>query len=114
MKEYQESIREGQAQREALNTPVQQSLSSSNNGLINLNSTGTNLESLLNITGESLSAGESVSTSEDKPTAITQSIELGGENSKEITFEEATAQLTSDDPWLQRKMADKAAAQDSS
>lgn len=108
MKEYQESIREGQAQREALNTPSQQSLSSSDNGLINLNSTGTNLESLLNITGESVSTGE------DKPTAITQSIELGGEDSKEITFEEATAQLNSDDPWLQRKMADKAAAQDSS
>ena len=109
MKEYQESIQQGQKEREALNnvpniTPL--SLSSSTNGLIN--STGTNLDSLLNMTGESVSTGE------DKPTAITQSIELGGEDSKEITFEEATAQLTSDDPWLQRKMADKAASQDSS
>ena len=34
-------------------------------------------------------------------------LELGGENSKEITFEEANAQLQSDDPWLQRKMAEQ-------
>lgn len=107
MKEYQEAMREGQAQRDALNTPLQQS-SSSNNGLINLNSTGTNLESLLNITGES------VSTSEEAPQAITQSIELGGENSKEITFEQATAQLDVEDPWLQRKMAEKEAAANNS
>lgn len=108
MKEYQEIMREGQAQRDALNASSQQSLSSSNNGLINLNSTGTNLESLLNITDES------ASTSEEVPRVITQSIELGGENSKEVTLEQTEAQLTSDDPWLQRKMAEKAAASASS
>jgi hypothetical protein len=46
----------------------------------------------------------SVTINDDDDKAITQSLELGGENSKEITLEEETAQLQSDDPWLQRKM----------
>ena len=45
--------------------------------------------------------------SEAIPQSITQSLELGGENSKEITFDEASSQLQCDDPWLQRKMAEK-------
>jgi hypothetical protein len=32
---------------------------------------------------------------------------LGGEESKEITLEDETAQLMSDDPWMQRKMAEQ-------
>ena len=51
---------------------------------------------------------ENEDTKEDtEPKAITQSRELGGENSKEISIEEANAQLQSDDPWLQRKMAEQ-------
>jgi hypothetical protein len=77
----------------------------------NINSTGTDFNSLLNM-AESSSVPEEDFTgfsesTEEKPQAITQSLELGGENSKEITFEEASSQLQSDDPWLQRKMADK-------
>ena len=56
----------------------------------------------------------SVTTSEDTPRAITQSIEIGGEDSKEVTLEQTEAQLTSDDPWLQRKMAEKLATKASS
>lgn len=56
-----------------------------------IDSMGTNLESLI--------------SEDDRPSAITQSLELGGENSKEITLEEETTQLMADDPWLQRKMA---------
>ena len=72
---------------------------------------GNDFNSLLNMadapeTSEEDSAGFAEST-DNTPQAITQSLELGGENSKEITFEEASSQLQSDDPWLQRKMAEK-------
>jgi len=72
---------------------------------------GNDFNSLLNMadapeTSEEDSAGFAEST-DNTPQAITQSLELGGENSKEITFEEASNQLQSDDPWLQRKMAEK-------
>ena len=76
-----------------------------NNSIINLNTagSGTMLDSLLNIDdGLGSPSGESV------PSAITQSLELGGEDSKEVTFEDETKQLMSDDPWMQRKMAEKA------
>ena len=84
-----------------------------NSSLNNLNTSGTNFDSLLNMADSSsipeteedfTGFSESVDT---KPQAITQSLEIGGENSKEITFEEASSQLQSDDPWLQRKMAEK-------
>ena len=69
------------------------------------NTAGTDFNSLLNMSdAPETSEGES---SDEKPQAITQSLELGGENSKEITFEEASSQLQCDDPWLQRKMAEK-------
>ena len=84
-----------------------------NSSLNNLNTSGTNFDSLLNMADSSsipeteedfTGFSESVDT---KPQAITQSLEIGGENSKEITFEEASSQLQNDDPWLQRKMAEK-------
>ena len=54
------------------------------------------------------SSSPSTNTIDDfKPQAITQSLELGGEDSKEITLEDETAQLMSDDPWMQRKMAEQ-------
>jgi hypothetical protein len=56
---------------------------------------------------ESSSSTSPVKTDDDKPQAITQSIELGGENSKEVTLEDETAQLMSDDPWMQRKMSEQ-------
>jgi len=70
--------------------------------------TGSTFDSLLNIS-ESLesSTNELSDLDSTKPQAITQSLELGGENSKEITLEDETAQLMSDDPWMQRKMAEQ-------
>lgn len=73
----------------------------------NLNTINTDFNSLLNMSepndnNETQTEGET-----KKPKSITESLELGGENSKEITFEEANAQLQSDDPWLQRKMAEQ-------
>jgi hypothetical protein len=81
----------------------------------NLNNAGTDFNSLLKMsdmqeTEEESFTGfsEEIENTTDKPdTAITQSIEVGGENSKEITFEETSNQLQSDDPWLLRKMAEK-------
>ena len=79
---------------------------------------GTTLDSLLNISDdlESLNSLESSTVEKsdldsNQPQAITQSLELGGEDSKEITLEDETKQLMSDDPWMQRKMAEKAQAQ---
>jgi len=72
----------------------------SSDGLINLNSMGLSLDSLLNIS-------DNDNNTNDGNSAITQSLELGGENSKEITLEQETSVLMSDDPWLQRKMAEK-------
>lgn len=107
MNDFRDSVQQNKT-ADALNTP----LPPSNGGLISLNSTGTNLESLLNITGENIcgtTCGTACGTTcDEEPQAITQSIELGGESSKEVTLEQTTAQLTSDDPWLQRKMAEKA------
>lgn len=42
-------------------------------------------------------------TTEENKNVIS-SLDMGGEGSKEITLEEQTKTITSDDPWLQRKM----------
>ena len=67
----------------------------------NLNTINTDFNSLLTMS-------DAIETNEETQTnSITQSLDLGGENSKEISIEEANAQLQSDDPWLQRKMAEQ-------
>ena len=73
--------------------------------LINSSNSGTTLDSLLNIS-DGLESPP-VESSETKPQAITQSLELGGENSKEITLDEEAKLLMSDDPWMQRKISQK-------
>jgi len=77
-----------------------------NTSMGNLNTVNTDFNSLINMSNTTETI-ESNDTSEEEPKAITQSLELGGENSKEITIDEANAQLQSDDPWLQRKMAEQ-------
>jgi hypothetical protein len=68
---------------------------------LNANTINTDFNSLLSI--------DETNEAEEEPHSktITESLELGGENSKEITFEEANSQLQSDDPWLQRKMTEQ-------
>ena len=67
----------------------------------NLNTINTDFNSLLTMS-------DAIETNEETQTnSITQSLDLGGENSKEISIEEANAQLQSDDPWLQRKMTEQ-------
>ena len=73
--------------------------------LINSSNSGTTLDSLLNIS-DGLESPP-VESSETKPQSITQSIELGGEDSKEITLDEEAKLLMSDDPWMQRKISQK-------
>jgi hypothetical protein len=41
----------------------------------------------------------------DEPQAITQSVVVNDPNAKEISLEQESAQLQSEDIWLQRKMA---------
>ena len=77
-----------------------------NKSIGNINSINTDFNSLINIS-DSVENNEEESNKEKKNQAITESLELGGENSKEITFEEASSQLQSDDPWLQRKMEEQ-------
>ena len=77
-----------------------------NTSMGNLNTFNTDFNSLINMSNTTETI-ESNDTTEEEPKAITQSLELGGENSKEITIDEANAQLQSDDPWLQRKMAEQ-------
>ena len=79
--------------------------SSVGSSLINTSGANTTLDSILNIS-DGLESPPTECES-DKPQAITQSIELGGEDSKEISLDEQTKMLTSDDPWMQRKMAEK-------
>jgi len=98
---HQEGLNETNAIKEDIQS--QQKLKATTNSL---NSSGTDFNSLLKM-NDSISEVEEGSD-DTTPQAITQSLEIGGENSKEITFEEASNQLQNDDPWLQRKMADKA------
>jgi hypothetical protein len=104
MKEYRDTIQKASddAKSAQLESQTQPSL---------IDNTGTSLNSLLNISDglESLesSTSSTVTPDDSKPQAITQSLELGGEDSKEITLEDETQQLMSDDPWMQRKMAKK-------
>jgi hypothetical protein len=79
-----------------------------------IDNAGISLNSLLNISDglESLESLESstasaVTSDDNIPQSITQSLDLGGEDSKEITLEDETQQLMSDDPWMQRKMAEQ-------
>ena len=97
---HQEGINETNAIKEQMKE--QKALSE------NTNSSGNNFSSLLSMSDASGDAeiSEMGEGSDTAPQAITQSLELGGENSKEITFDEASAQLQSDDHWLQRKMAE--------
>ena len=107
MNEYRDSLQRAKNESASIES------SNSDSTLINTSGSGTTLDSLLNISDGMDSLESSVVESGDdestKPKAITQSIELGGENSKEITLDEETKQLMSDDPWMQRKMAEKAA-----
>jgi hypothetical protein len=93
---HQEGINETMAIKDEMKE--QQQINAS---MGNLNTINTDFNSLIKM-------DESVEDKEEsQPKAITQSLEIGGENSKEITFEEASSQLQSDDPWLQRKMAEQ-------
>jgi hypothetical protein len=93
---HQEGINETLAIKEQMKT--QQTLSANSN---NLNTEGADFNSLLNM------SNKNDEIESDLPQAITQSLELGGENSKEITLEETNCQLQCDDPWLQRKLAEQ-------
>jgi len=107
MNEYRDALE--QAKKDANNNSTP-SIGSGNSGLINTcgSGEGATLDSLLNI-ADGLDSLESsvVETGETKPQAITQSLELGGEDSKEISIDDAAKQLMSDDPWMQRKLAEK-------
>lgn len=103
---HQEGINETNAIKEDIQSKKAANESSTNNTPSN------DFNSLLNMTDAPETSVEAEDLSgfidtETKPQSITQSLELGGENSKEITFEEASSQLQNDDPWLQRKMAEK-------
>ena len=100
MREYREIMQKQEAEKELeIEMAKKQNIegSSINQSSI-IDSSSTTLNSLLNISEEM--------DTDNEPKAITQSLEIGDENSKEVTLEDATAKLMSDDPWMQRKMAE--------
>ena len=106
---HQEGINETNSIKEQMQE--QQKLSN-NTAQTSLNTAGNTFDSLLSMSENNEEECTGFGTENDIcnetiPQAITQSLEIGGENSKEITFEEASSQLQSDDPWLQRKMAEQ-------
>lgn len=103
---HQEGINETNSIKEQMQEQQKLSNSTAQN---TLNTAGNTFNSLLNMseTIEEECTGFGNENDDTTPQAITQSLEIGGENSKEITFEEASSQLQSDDPWLQRKMAEQ-------
>jgi len=99
---HQEGINETLAIKDEMK--LQKNLQAS---MANLNTINTDFNSLLNMS-DAIDTNDKNNTKEDtKPKAITQSLELGGENSKEISIEEANDQLQRDDPWLQRKIEEQ-------
>ena len=117
MNEYRDLIQQNKKNGESGSSSGLSELTDNSSSLINTIGTGTTLNSILNISdgldspvSPPTSSSDSINLTDldsSKPQAITQSIELGGEDSKEVTFEEETKQLMSDDPWMQRKMAEK-------
>jgi len=47
----------------------------------------------------------------DSPDNVITGLDVGGEDSREVSFEKASACLMEDDPWVQRKLHDKANTQ---
>jgi hypothetical protein len=95
MRDYQQ-----QKQEQSDNSNAEIPALTDNSNIINMTPAGGDIDCLATIT-----------ELDEQPQAITQSIELGGENSKEISLEQETTILQSDDPWLQRKMAQQSANQ---
>ena len=96
---HQEGINETLAIKDKMNE--QQNLQAT---MGNLNTINTDFNSLLTMS-DAIETNDTKEETEHK--TVTQSLELGGEHSKEITIDEANAQLQSVDPWLQRKMAEQ-------
>jgi hypothetical protein len=108
MNEYRDSLEQAKKDGNCSSLGSVGSVGSVGSGaasLINSSNSGTTLDSLLNIS-DGLESPP-VESSETKPQAITQSLELGGEDSKEITLDEEAKLLMSDDPWMQRKISQK-------
>lgn len=109
MRTYQEQTKQEHEQQKALqqsgvSTMIDTSIVSesdltNNTSIINMFPVGGDLESLVAI--KELDNA----TSDNVPHAITQSLEISNENSKETTLEQETTIMQSDDPWLQRKLS---------
>jgi hypothetical protein len=105
MKEYRDTMQKTSEDSKSANLDSQVQTQTSL-----IDNTGISLNSLLNISDgldSSTTSNSTLASDDTMPQAITQSLELGGEESKEITLEDETAQLMSDDPWMQRKMAEQ-------
>jgi len=105
MNEYRDALEQAKKDGNCSSLGSVGTVGSGAESLINSSNSGTTLDSLLNIS-DGLESPP-VESSETKPQAITQSIELGGEDSKEITLDEEAKLLMSDDPWMQRKISQK-------
>jgi hypothetical protein len=98
MREYQQSAQSNSQPADSQQPSDSQQLQlladlTNTSGIINMTPAGFDIESLATI-----------NELDDTPQAISQSLELGGENAKVNTLEQETTIMQSTDPWLQRKM----------
>lgn len=94
-KQQQQERQMQQQMQQQLLEPGTTSIAPNQNPIINMQLGSTDIENMVTIT----------ELADEQDSSITQSLQLGGENAKESTLEAETAQMTSDDPWLARKMA---------
>lgn len=109
MNAYRDSLQK-QKDNAAINS---ESAEAGSDGLIKLNTISgrPTLDSILNISDgldglDGLGSLGSLDNVSKISQAITQSLETGTNECKEITLEDETKVLMSDDPWLQRKMSE--------
>ena len=101
MREFQEQQKqqqqEQQQQEQIQHDLSMQSFTNNIPGLINMDMLNNDIQALSGMAAET----------EAEPKSITQSIQIGDENAKEITIDEQKQQLDCDDPWLKRKLEEK-------
>jgi hypothetical protein len=105
MKTFQQQLKDGNANPDITTTPDNTTLSESTT---DTSSTIINSTSIIGQSTMPLDTDGLVTIQEhvdEVPQAITQSITINDPNAKETTVEQESAQLQSDDIWLQRKLA---------
>jgi hypothetical protein len=105
----EERIKHQKGLNEMRDYQQKQQLETSNNNTNNNNSSISNTANIINMIQPNNNNQDIPIITElnEHEQSITQSIDIGNQNSKEINFEQQNNILQSDDPWLQRKLEQK-------